>query len=359
MLLKIIPREMIIKSNETELVVLLNNKSTIALKGADNQDSLRGVSIAYAVLDEYASMKSDVWLEIVRPMLLDTNGRALFIGTPKGKNHFWELWLKGMRAEEGYKSWQFKSADNPYIASAEIEEAQQQTTERIFRQEYEAQFEDYVGLIYPEYSAKVHLIDPMLLPEHWERIAAIDPAISGTTAALFGAVDESGALYLYAEYYAVNKRVNEVVKDLKSINNNTKFLIDPAALVNQNAGFSLYHEYTDNGIVPILANNDVDGGINRVAEYFKHSKIKIFRHLTNFQNEIERYHWSEERETLSGMMKPKPYKKDDHLMDCMKYIIASRPTEAEQIKKLPVTYQEKVWNRVNEMLKEQAEEVEI
>lgn len=351
---------MVDKSNEVELRIILNNGSNIYLKGADNEDSLRGVNISFVVMDEISFMKRNVWQEIIRPMLLASQGKCLFIGTPQGKNHFWELWLKGNRKEDDFASWQYKTSDNPYIKLEEIEEARKTTSDRVFRQEYEASFEDYVGLVYPEFDQNIHIIQPVKIEAHWERIGAIDPAITGTTAALFGAVDEKGDIYLYSEYYEQNKRVSEVAQVLKQINNSTQWRIDPSSVTgskinNENRVYSLFDEYIDNGIVPLIANNDVEGGINRVAEYFKRNKIKVFSTLKNFIYEIERYHWAEERETNTGFMKPVPYKSLDHLMDDLKYIVASRPVEAEKPSRyINVDYD----NRTFENLERERKEVE-
>ena len=104
LLQEMLPDESIIKKNEVKLTLELSNESEICLKGADNEDSLRGVGLNFCVMDEYAQMKPNVWHEIVRPMLLDTEGGCLFIGTPQGKNSLWELWMKGQRLEDGFKS---------------------------------------------------------------------------------------------------------------------------------------------------------------------------------------------------------------------------------------------------------------
>jgi Terminase large subunit, T4likevirus-type, N-terminal len=84
------------KPNETDLSVELVGGGTIALRGADNYDSLRGDGLDFVVLDEYASMSPDVWTEVVRPSLSDRNGGALFTGTPHGFNHFYDLY-QGVR----------------------------------------------------------------------------------------------------------------------------------------------------------------------------------------------------------------------------------------------------------------------
>lgn len=327
MLLDVIPQAMLAKKpNEVELSFHLVNGSEISLKGADNEQALRGAGLNFVVMDEFSQMKAHVWQEIIRPMLTDTLGKALFIGTPKGKNHFWELFMKGQRQEVGFSSYQFKTEDNPYIQRSEIVEAKTQLNDRFFRQEYEASFEDYTGLIWPEFNYKDHVINPIEVPAWWEKFGAIDPALSGTTACLFGAVDDSGILHITGEYYEQNKRVSETSDVIRG--KCARWYIDPAAQIRSvnRAGslYSLFDEFSDNGVYTICAENDVDAGINRVAEYFKAGKIRIFNTCRNLLAEIERYHWSEERETVSGVMKPKPYKAFDHAVDCLRYLVMSR-----------------------------------
>jgi len=113
--------------------------ATIELKGADNEDSLRGVGLAGVVMDESATMKKNVWPEIIRPMLMDTGGWALFIGTPKGLNWFYDLYQQA-GAEPGWKRWNFPTAVNKYIPEAEIEIARREMPARLFEQEIQARF---------------------------------------------------------------------------------------------------------------------------------------------------------------------------------------------------------------------------
>ena len=304
------------KYNESELSVTFSNGSVIELKGAENEDSLRGTGLWGLVIDEFASIYNNwaVWNEVLRPALTDKKGWTLFIGTPKGKDALFELYIRGQHKDAGYLSFKYKTIDNPYIDPEEVEMAKQQMSERYFRQEYEASFEDFVGLVYPEFSSKA-IIEPFYVQTHYSRIGAIDPAISGTTGVLKAFVDEKGCLIIYEEYYEQNVRVSEVAKIIRE--NSVRWFIDPSSaeknIVKEGKLYSLYNEYSENDIRPIPAENDVEAGINRVAEYFKNEKIKIFSSCKNLIYELERYHWSSERETRTGLTKPKPYKKDDHL----------------------------------------------
>ena len=82
------------KPNESSLEMFFHNGSRIKLKGADNEDSLRGVGLDGVVLDEYAMMKPQVWQEIIQPTITDKKGWAIFVSTPKGYNHFYDMYEK-------------------------------------------------------------------------------------------------------------------------------------------------------------------------------------------------------------------------------------------------------------------------
>tara|TARA_R100000654_G_scaffold66666_2_gene94982 strand:+ start:1130 stop:2389 length:1260 start_codon:yes stop_codon:yes gene_type:complete len=132
----------IASSHINNLQIKLINGSTISLKGGDRPETMRGISLKFLVLDEYADIKSEVWEQILRPALADQKGQALFIGTPMGRNHFYELYKYGEFEEDpSYKSWHFTSYDNPLLDKDEINAAQKSMSSYAFRQEFMASFE--------------------------------------------------------------------------------------------------------------------------------------------------------------------------------------------------------------------------
>lgn len=152
MLLMTLPRQYIHKTNESSLTVTLLNGSTISLKGAEKPDNLRGRSLDFVVLDEFADMRPEAWFEVLRPSLSDRKGSALFIGTPKGRNHFYDLWTRGVDKESGWSSYQFTTIEGGNVSQSEIEQAKRDLDERTFNQEYQAQFVNYSGIIYYNFS---------------------------------------------------------------------------------------------------------------------------------------------------------------------------------------------------------------
>jgi phage terminase large subunit len=148
------------KHNETELTIQLVNGSTIALKGADNYDSLRGVGLDFIVLDEFADIDPEAWHETLRPTLSDKQGKALFIGTPKGiGNWSYELYQNSQDDPDTWSSHQYTTIDGGQVPESEITQAKRDLDERTFRQEYLATFETYSGRIYYAFDRAKNVVD--------------------------------------------------------------------------------------------------------------------------------------------------------------------------------------------------------
>ena len=133
---------MISSFHVNNLAIKLINGSTITLKGADRPETMRGVSLRFVVLDEYADFKPEVWELILRPALSDLKGKAVFIGTPMGRNHFYDLYSEASLGHlEDTEAWHFTSYDNPTLDSKEIDSAKRNMSSYAFRQEFMASFE--------------------------------------------------------------------------------------------------------------------------------------------------------------------------------------------------------------------------
>ena len=132
--------DIIERSHVNNLEITLAGGNTIFLKGADRPDTLRGVSLKHLVLDEYAFMKPDVWEAILRPALADRKGSMMAIGTPEGRNHFYDLFT-GSNEWPDWDNFHYTSFDNPLVDPAEIEHARQTLPAFAFQQEFMASFD--------------------------------------------------------------------------------------------------------------------------------------------------------------------------------------------------------------------------
>lgn len=136
-------REVISSSHVNNMDITLINGAKIYVRGSDRPDTLRGVSLTYLVLDEVADIKADTWEKVLRAALSDKKGKALFIGTPKGRNWFYDMYNLGESGDdEEWKSWHFTTKDNPLIDPKEIDGAKKTLSSFAFKQEYEASFDN-------------------------------------------------------------------------------------------------------------------------------------------------------------------------------------------------------------------------
>jgi phage terminase large subunit-like protein len=138
-----IGREVIQGSHVNNLDITMINGARIYVRGADRPDTLRGVSLTYAVLDEVADIKPEAWEQVIRASLSDKKGRCMMIGTPKGRNWFYDMFNLGKEGTDPeWKSWHFTTQDNPLIDPTEIESAKKTLSSFAFKQEYLASFDN-------------------------------------------------------------------------------------------------------------------------------------------------------------------------------------------------------------------------
>jgi phage terminase large subunit-like protein len=164
-------RPVIKSSHVNNLEITLVNGRKILVRGADNPDSLRGVSLTYVVLDECAFIKQDIWEKVIRASLSDQKGRALFISTPSGRNWFYDIFNLGKEVDEEWKSWHYTTQDNETIDPKEIEAAKRTLSSFAFKQEYLSSFDTSGADVFKEEWFKL-----AKEPQYGSYIVAIDLA---------------------------------------------------------------------------------------------------------------------------------------------------------------------------------------
>jgi hypothetical protein len=145
-------RHRIVKLQEHERRLVIRNLggglSEIRAKSADNPTSLLGEGLDWVIVDEAARLKPIIWESHLSQRLIDKKGWALLISTPKGKGWYWELFRRGKAGEPGYASWNRPSWENPRLERAAIELERGRVPDRVFLQEYEAQFIEGAGTVF-------------------------------------------------------------------------------------------------------------------------------------------------------------------------------------------------------------------
>lgn len=178
------------KINEApKLRIEFRGLGAIECRSADNAENLRSAGLDLLIADEYADMDGRIWATVLRPMLSDRLGRALFIGTPKGWNHFKDMYTEA-KSKPDWEAFQFTSLEGGNIPPEEIEAARNELGEREFRQEYEASFENmYSGQVYYAFD-RTENVKPLEHNPHyplfWSPDFNVDPMCS-----VYGQVIES------------------------------------------------------------------------------------------------------------------------------------------------------------------------
>lgn len=350
----LVPREWVAKYLERpQLSIELKNGSIIELKGAENPDTLRGVKLRGLVVDEIASIRNWDWLwnEVLRATLTDYEAPTLFISTPKGYNHFYDLYQLGQGTHEFYKSWRYSSYDNPYIKKEEIDNAKKELTEDTFAQEYMADFRKFTGLVYKEFQREVHIIEPFDIPEGWQVYRGVDFGSTNPTACLWIAVDNDENWFVCAEHYATG----ETIDYHAGLINANSLSVRVQSSFGDPSGAQWISEFAQRGIYITPANKEVGTnfnswvrfGIEKVSEKLKripgHSigfpinntsgsgngggglqslsqdnsgrpSLFIFRTCENLIREFETYRWKEKSVTQAqDLNEPDvPEKANDH-----------------------------------------------
>ena len=334
---KEIPRELIAYKNENELSISLINGSRIEIKGADNEDSLRGIGLKGVILDEAADQKSKTWWEIIRPTLLDSEGWAIFIGTPKGFNWFYELYLKGEPTsnvfDPEWKSFKFTSYNNPYLKKEEIDKAKNATDDDTFHQEYLAEFKRFKLAIYSLFDRKTHVIEPFDIPYYgdWEIYRGIDFGYGAEpTVCLWIAVSPEGKWYIIDEYYEIKDTSDYHCGVILS---KSASYPSPVAPYGDPANPQIMQDWAKRGVFITAASREgntnltewVKTGIGIIQEKIKISPIDqkpsffVFNHCEQFLKEFEAYRWKEERDGTTR----RPEKHMDHGPDALRYYALS------------------------------------
>jgi hypothetical protein len=203
------------KINHSDLKVILRNGSEISLRGADNENSLRGVGLDFLVMDEFADIKEHAYTEVLRPTLSDKGrmGAALFCGTPRGYGNWSYNLFTREKDDDQWASFQYTTLEGGQVSKQEIEQAKSDLDERTFKQEYEASFVNYAGQIYYNFDRKDNVIDkytPQTAEIHIGMDFNIDP-MSAVVSELKG-----NGIYIYDEIVIYSSNTDEMVEEIKN-----------------------------------------------------------------------------------------------------------------------------------------------
>lgn len=318
----------------------------IVLKGADNPDSLRGVSLTGCVMDEYAFMPDGKYLydTIIQAALIDKNGWAIFISTPNGKhNHFYDLVKLAQAQPDLYFYSHATSLDNIYIPKSEFDNLRRQYEFEgkldQFNQEFMAEFSNPQALIYSMFDYDTHVFhDINQIPEYGTKNVAIDFGMTDPTAAVFVHIDLEGNWWIFDEIYKTGLDLDPlitVLRDKMGYDRYTRIIGDARGKFEMESlrrrGFRITASKKGadsifNGIKEVQALLAVREGTGK-------PKLFVHKSCKNTIKEFEAYSW--QMDDQGNVMNVPKEEGLDHAMDAVRYLALdkAKPTTKEKRKR--------------------------
>ena len=312
------------KINHSDLKIILRNGSEISLRGADNENSLRGVGLDFLVMDEFADIKEHAYTEVLRPTLSDKGrmGAALFCGTPRGYGNWSYNLFTREKDDDQWASFQYTTLEGGQVSKQEIEQAKSDLDERTFAQEYQASFVNYAGQIYYNFDRNDSVIDeytPKTAEIHIGMDFNIDP-MSAVVTEIIG-----NTIIVYDEIVIYSSNTDEMVQEIKHRYKDKHIYVypDPASkqrktsaggttdlAILKNAGFHLRVRNAH----PLIRDR-----INAVNTKLKNANGKrtlfIANNCKNVLKSIERQIYKE------GTVIPDKDNNYDHMNDSLGYLV--------------------------------------
>ena len=308
--------------NHSDLSITLRNNSHITLRSSDNESALRGVGLDKLIIDEFSDVNKTAWYEVLRPTLSDTNGHALFCGSPRGfGNWSYELFKMGETNNE-WESFKYTTLEGQQVSEDEIEQAKQDLDLRTFQQEYEATFVNYSGMIYYNFSREKNIVEKYKDNSLFLHIGLdfnVDPMCAVVT------VIEKNIVTIIDEIQIYSSNTNEMCEEIKNRYKHKNIIVypDPSArqrktsaggttdlAILKNFGFDVRCKNT----APLVRDriNAVNSKLKNVAGK---STLFILHTCKNVIKSIERQIYKE------GSTIPDKDSGFDHFNDALGYLI--------------------------------------
>src|SRR3990167_5980685 len=301
-------------------------ESMIALYGWESVQERgkgRGLANDFIVCDEVATYRNFWigWNEVLSPTLIDRKGSAMFISTPHGFNHFYDLYNKELK-DKDFKSFHFTSYDNNHIPQEEIDREKETKPPDTFAQEYLADFKKTQGLVYKEFDREKHLYEELPKDTSWgrpaysyQKLGAVDFGYRNP-AAVLDARWNGEKLYIEDEWYK-RERTDIQIAEYVALCKFKEVYPDP-----ENAGaIEELRRKLVNVKEVIKGKDSVKSGIQSIREMLIRGDLLINRRCVNLISEFEMYSYDEEQSERNEQ--ENPIKQHDHALDALRYIVSS------------------------------------
>jgi hypothetical protein len=302
-------------------------------------DKFGGAALHRIVYDE--EPREDIRRECLM-RLIDFGGEELYGMTPLNGmswtfDEIYEPWERG-ELQDG-RVLVVDMDDNPHLDR----ETMRRVLAGLSSEEREARksgrFVHFAGLVFPQFSKARHVVPSISeIPAGVELFCGIDPGVRHMCAVVFAYLDMDDRMVIFDEIALQGKTVKEVCEEIHRTNTKWNirpkwYVIDPSAKNrNSQTGRSDQAEFSDHGVVTIPGQNSISAGINRLKERLDADRLVVAANCVELRGEFKRYRWASQRRSENDP-KEAPVKKDDHLLDALRYMVMQRPLTPEEERK--------------------------
>lgn len=305
-------------------------------KSAESPESLLGEEVDWMILSEASRLPENIYDGYLRARLGSREGRVIIPTTPHGFNWLYKrFYIPAAEGDPQYWAKIVSVIENKHFSREEYERAKKELPEDVFKEQYDGEFVAQTGLIYKRFMRQRNTIEPFKIQRHWQRYMAIDPHPSTPIACLWMAIDEHGTCYLYDEMFTPDLMIPEAADRIRAREGKDivrRRLIDPnAKYIDKLRGqtTSVQMQFRKCGIHCIEAVNKFESGYYKINDLLSpqpvygdeknlRPKLLVFKNLKETIFEFESCNWENE--------------KDNHMLDCLKYIVNDNPVKTWTIK---------------------------
>ena len=305
--------------------VIFKNGHEIIFRSLDDPAKLLSINLGWFYIDQAEEVSEEVFLTLLGRLRAVATPQCWITGNPLGHNWVWHRFIHD--PVPGNIIFNAKTEENIHnLPEGYIDSLKKNYNEIWINRYLYGSWDAFEGQIYPDFEPSIHVVNDINPDYNWRRFIAIDHGRTNPTAILWGAVDQDDKVWVYREHYEAGQDAEYHARMCKSFLNEgayETYVIDPSTGAGKTDDpETIGNRYRQLGVPVINANNDVQGGIDKVTEYIKKNKIFITRSCENLRREMVNYQWEQPSASRVDLNTPeKPLKKDDHAVDSLRYMI--------------------------------------
>jgi len=301
------------------------NGHEIIFRSLDDPAKLLSINLGWFYIDQAEEVSEEVFLTLLGRLRAVSDPQCWITGNPLGHNWIWHRFIHD--PVPGNIIFNAKTEENIHnLPEGYVDSLKNNYNEIWINRYLYGSWDAFEGQIYPDFEPSIHVKNHFTVAPEWRRFIGIDHGRTNPTAVLWGAVDQDDVLYIYREHYEAGQDVDYHARAIQAHLNEGRYetyVIDPSTGAGKKDDpETIGNRYRQLKIPVINANNDVQGGIDKVTEYFKHGKIFIHKSCENLIRELINYQWEQPSASRIELNQPeRPLKKDDHSCDALKYLV--------------------------------------